>query len=102
MDRGELEITTVNQAYLDRGDLNVELLGRGFAWLDTGTHESLLDASMFVQTVEQRQGLKIACLEEIAYRNGWLTREQMQHQGQCLSKTGYGQYLLRLAQEEKR
>ena len=100
-DRGELEITTVNQAYLDRGDLNVELLGRGFAWLDTGTHESLLDASMFVQTVEQRQGLKIACLEEIAYRNGWLTREQMQQQGQYLSKTGYGQYLLRLAQEEK-
>lgn len=99
-DRGELEITTVNQAYLERGDLNVELLGRGFAWLDTGTHESLLEAGMFVQTVEHRQGLKIACLEEIAYRNGWLTREQMQAQGQLLSKTGYGQYLLKLAQEE--
>jgi glucose-1-phosphate thymidylyltransferase len=99
--RGELEITSVNQAYLERGDLNVELLGRGFAWLDTGTHESLLEASMFVQTVEHRQGLKIACLEEIGYRNGWLTREQMQAQGEMLSKTGYGQYLLKLAQEEK-
>ena len=99
--RGELEITCVNQAYLERGDLNVELLGRGFAWLDTGTHESLLDASMFVQTVEHRQGLKIACLEEIAYRNGWLTREQMLDQGKLLEKTGYGQYLLKLAQEEK-
>lgn len=100
-ERGELEITAVNQAYLERGDLNVELLGRGFAWLDTGTHESLLEASMFVQTVEHRQGLKIACLEEIAYRNGWLTREQMLAQGELLAKTGYGQYLLKLAQEEK-
>ncbi len=99
-DRGELEITSVNQAYLERSDLNVELLGRGFAWLDTGTHESLLEAGMFVQTVEHRQGLKIACLEEIAYRNGWLTREQMQAQGKLLAKTGYGQYLLKLAQEE--
>lgn len=99
--RGELEITSVNQAYLDRGDLNVELLGRGFAWLDTGTHESLLDAGMFVQTVEHRQGLKIACLEEIAYRNGWLTREQLQAQGEFLAKTGYGQYLLSLAKESK-
>ncbi|GGB50253.1 glucose-1-phosphate thymidylyltransferase [Oceanisphaera marina] len=95
--RGELEITSINQAYLERGDLNVELLGRGFAWLDTGTHESLLEASMFVQTVEHRQGLKIACLEEIAYRNGWLTRAQMQAQGELLAKTGYGQYLLKLA-----
>lgn len=99
--RGELEITDVNQAYLERGDLNVELLGRGFAWLDTGTHESLLEAGMFVQTVEHRQGLKIACLEEIAYRNGWLTVEQLQAQGQLLEKTGYGQYLLKLAQEAK-
>ncbi|OOV86977.1 glucose-1-phosphate thymidylyltransferase RfbA [Oceanospirillum linum] len=100
-ERGELEITSINQAYLERGDLNVELLGRGFAWLDTGTHESLLEAGMFVQTVEHRQGLKIACLEEIAYRNGWLTREQMQSQGQLLAKTGYGQYLLKLAQEDR-
>jgi glucose-1-phosphate thymidylyltransferase len=99
--RGELEITSVNQAYLERGDLNVELLGRGFAWLDTGTHESLLEAGMFVQTVEHRQGLKIACLEEIGYRNGWLTREQMQAQGELLAKTGYGQYLLKLVQEVK-
>lgn len=99
--RGELEITSINQAYLERGDLNVELLGRGFAWLDTGTHESLLDASMFVQTVEHRQGLKIACLEEIAFNKGWLSREQLIAQGQQLSKTGYGQYLLRLAEEKQ-
>lgn len=99
-ERGELEITSINQAYLERGDLNVELLGRGFAWLDTGTHESLLEASMFVQTVEHRQGLKIACLEEIAFNKGWLTREQLIAQGQQLNKTGYGQYLLRLAQEK--
>lgn len=99
-ERGELEITSINQAYLERGDLNVELLGRGFAWLDTGTHESLLEASMFVQTVEHRQGLKIACLEEIAFNKGWLTREQLIAQGQQLNKTGYGQYLLRLAKEK--
>lgn len=99
-DRGELEITSINQAYLERGDLNVELLGRGFAWLDTGTHESLLEASMFVQTVEHRQGLKIACLEEIAFNKGWLTRKKLIAQGQQLSKTGYGKYLLRLAQEK--
>lgn len=99
--RGELEITSVNQAYLERGDLNVELLGRGFAWLDTGTHESLLDAGMFVQTVEHRQGLKIACLEEIGFHNGWLTREALLEQGNKLAKTGYGQYLLRLAEEHK-
>ena len=99
-DRGELEITSVNQAYLDRGDLHVELLGRGFAWLDTGTHESLLDAGMFVQTIEQRQGLKIACLEEISYRNGWLSCDQLREEGLKLSKTEYGQYLLCLADEE--
>lgn len=99
--RGELEITSVNQAYLERGDLNVELLGRGFAWLDTGTHESLLDAGMFVQTVEHRQGLKIACLEEIGFHNGWLSREALLDQGNKLAKTGYGQYLLRLAEEHK-
>lgn len=99
--RGELEITSVNQAYLERGDLSVELLGRGFAWLDTGTHESLLEAGMFVQTVEHRQGLKIACLEEIGFHNGWLTREALLEQGNKLAKTGYGQYLLRLAEEHK-
>lgn len=99
--RGELEITSVNQAYLERGDLNVELLGRGFAWLDTGTHESLLEAGMFVQTVEHRQGLKIACLEEIGFHNGWLSREGLLEQGNKLAKTGYGQYLLRLAEEHK-
>ena len=91
--RGELEITTVNQAYMERGDLKVELLGRGFAWLDTGTHESLLEASMFVQTVEHRQGLKIACLEEIAWRNNWLSNEEVIKVSQSLSKSGYGQYL---------
>ncbi len=98
--RGELEITDVNRAYLERGDLHVELLGRGFAWLDTGTHESLLEAGMFVQAVEHRQGLKIACLEEIGYRNRWLTREQLRDEGRALAKTGYGQYLLSLAEEE--
>ncbi len=97
--RGELEITTVNQAYLERGDLNVELLGRGFAWLDTGTHESLLEASSFVETIEHRQGLKVACLEEIGFDNGWLSKEQLKEQGTALSKNGYGQYLLRLAGE---
>lgn len=99
--RGELEITSVNQAYLENGDLKVELLGRGFAWLDTGTHESLLEAGMFVQTVEHRQGLKIACLEEIGFHNGWLSREAILEQGNKLAKTGYGQYLLRLAEEHK-
>ena len=98
--RGELEITDVNRAYLERGDLHVELLGRGFAWLDTGTHESLLEAGMFVQAVEHRQGLKIACLEEIGYHNGWLTREQLTAEGRALAHTGYGRYLLRLAEEE--
>ena len=98
--RGELEITSVNQAYLERGDLNVELLGRGFAWLDTGTHESLLEASQFVQIIEDRQGLKVACLEEIAFNNGWLSKEVLKEQGQALSKNGYGQYLLRLVGEQ--
>ncbi|GAC09872.1 glucose-1-phosphate thymidylyltransferase RfbA [Paraglaciecola chathamensis] len=95
--RGELEITDVNLAYLNRGDLNVSLLGRGFAWLDTGTHDSLLDAGQFVQTVEHRQGLKVACLEEIAFRNKWISKEQLVAQGNSLAKTGYGQYLLNLA-----
>lgn len=94
--RGELEITSINQAYLERGDLNVELLGRGFAWLDTGTHESLLEAGTFVQTIEHRQGLKVACLEEIAYNNGWLSKEDLKAQGKALNKNGYGQYLLQL------
>jgi len=94
--RGELEITTVNQAYLEQKQLKVEVLGRGFAWLDTGTHDSLMDASMFVQTVEKRQGFKIACLEEIAYNNGWLRSESIERQGKELSKTEYGRYLLKL------
>lgn len=91
--RGELEITYLNQMYFERGELNVELLGRGFAWLDTGTHDSLIEASMFVQTVEKRQGFKIACLEEISWRNGWLTDEQVRKSAEKLAKTGYGQYL---------
>lgn len=94
--RGELEITSVNQAYLERGDLNVELLGRGFAWLDTGTHESLLEAGHFVETIEKRQGYKIACLEEIAFHNGWLGKDDLRRIGQSLTKTGYGKYLLSL------
>ncbi|PHM36354.1 glucose-1-phosphate thymidylyltransferase RfbA [Xenorhabdus innexi] len=92
--RGELEITTINQIYLEQGELNVELLGRGFAWLDTGTHDSLIEASTFVQTVEKRQGFKIACLEEIAWRNGWMSDEQVRASAAELVKTGYGQYLL--------
>lgn len=96
-DRGELEITTVNQMYMERGDLNVELLGRGFAWLDTGTHESLLEAAQFVETIEKRQGYKVACLEEIALSNGWLTKQQVAEIGQTMSKNAYGQYLLDLA-----
>ena len=92
-DRGELEITSINQAYLERGDLHVELLGRGFAWLDTGTHESLLEAGMFVETIEKRQGYKIACLEEIAYNNGWLSEERIREQAAALSKNSYGEYL---------
>mgnify|MGYP001233944427 FL=1 len=91
--RGELEITDINQCYLKRGDLKVELLGRGFAWLDTGTHESLLSAGHFVETVEKRQGLKIACLEEIAFKRGWLTSEQLLAQAKKLNKTNYGAYL---------
>ena len=99
-DRGEVEITTVNQMYMERGDLNVELLGRGFAWLDTGTHESLLEAAQFVETIEKRQGYKVACLEEIALNNGWLSKQQVAEIGQSMSKNAYGQYLISLAGAE--
>lgn len=98
--RGELEITDVNNVYLQQGGLNVELLGRGFAWLDTGTHDSLIEASQFVQTIEHRQGLKVACLEEIAFNNGWISAEQLKERGEFFKKTGYGQYLLKLYEEK--
>ncbi len=91
--RGELEITTVNQTYLQQGQLNVQTMGRGYAWLDTGTHDSLLDASQFIATLERRQGLKVACPEEIAWRNGWIDDEQLHQLAQPLIKNGYGQYL---------
>lgn len=97
--RGELEITDVNNAYLARGTLHVELLGRGFAWLDTGTHDSLMEAGSFVQTIEKRQGLKVACLEEIGYKQGWLSKETLLKEAEALKKTGYGQYLLQIAQQ---
>lgn len=91
--RGELEITTLNQMYLERGELQVELLGRGFAWLDTGTHDSLVEASQFIHTIEKRQGMKVACLEEIAFRKGWMSKEQVMEQAKLLHKTEYGRYL---------
>lgn len=97
--RGELEITTLNQIYLEQGDLHVELLGRGFAWLDTGTHDSLMDASQFIHTIEKRQGMKVACLEEIGYRNKWLSAEGVAAQAERLKKTEYGAYLKRLLNE---
>lgn len=97
--RGELEITTLNQMYLEKGQLQVELLGRGFAWLDTGTHDSLVEASQFIHTIEKRQGMKVACLEEIAYRNKWIGRNQLLEQANKFSKNGYGQYLKILAGE---
>lgn len=97
--RGELEITSVNNAYLERGDLRVEKLGRGFAWLDTGTHDSLLEASQYVQTIERRQGLKVACLEEIGLNSGWISRDALISQAKALGKTAYGQYLLKIAGE---
>ncbi|EGR1560586.1 glucose-1-phosphate thymidylyltransferase [Vibrio alginolyticus] len=99
--RGELEISTLNQMYLEQGDLNVQLLGRGFAWLDTGTHESLHEASSFVQTIENVQGLKVACLEEIAWRNGWLTRDQILSIAKPMQKNDYGRYLSELVTEQK-
>jgi glucose-1-phosphate thymidylyltransferase len=98
-ERGELEITSINQAYLEKGELNVELLGRGFAWLDSGTHESLLDSAMFVETIESRQGYKIACLEEIAFNNGWLTKEQLKELAKPMMKNSYGQYLMELCNQ---
>jgi glucose-1-phosphate thymidylyltransferase len=97
--RGELEITDLNRVYLMRGDLRVELLGRGLAWLDTGTHESLLEASTFIETIEKRQGLKVACLEEIAYRMGYIGADQIRLLAEPLSKNGYGQYLLQILNE---
>ncbi len=100
--RGELEITAVNQAYLDMNQLNVQIMQRGYAWLDTGTHDSLLDAGQFIATLERRQGLKIACLEEIAWRNGFISTEQFEKLAQPLSKNGYGQYMLWLLKEEIR
>ena len=98
-ERGELEITSVNQEYLKRGKLKVELLGRGFAWLDTGTHDSLIEAGQFVQTIEHRQGYKIACLEEIAYNNGWISKEKILEIAKPLSKNGYGEYLYDLVKD---
>lgn len=97
--RGELEITCVNQVYLERGDLRVEMLGRGFAWLDTGTHESLLDAAHFVHTIETRQGYKVACLEEIAMHNGWMSKDEVRRAGEKLNKTAYGQYLINVSND---
>lgn len=97
--RGELEITAVNQAYLDNGQPNVQIMQRGYAWLDTGTHDSLLEASQFIATLERRQGLKVACVEEIAWRNGFIDDAQLEKLAQPLAKNGYGQYLQRLLKE---
>jgi glucose-1-phosphate thymidylyltransferase len=99
--RGELEITDINKKYLENNMLNTEILGRGFAWLDTGTHDSLVDASQFIQTIEQRQGLKVACLEEISYQKGWMSKDQLIQKGKKILKTEYGQYLLKIAKGYK-
>ncbi len=98
--RGELEITTVNAMYLEQRQLSVEIMGRGYAWLDTGTHDSLLEAGQFIATLEKRQGLKVACPEEIAYRSGWISAEDLERQAQPLTKNGYGQYLLQVLREK--
>ena len=98
-DRGELEITSVNQEYLEQGNLKVEVMGRGYAWLDTGTHESLLEASNYIQTIENRQGLKVACLEEIACEMGYISKEELLSLAEPLKKNGYGQYLIERAKE---
>jgi len=98
-ERGELEITSINQVYLERGNLKVEVLGRGFAWLDTGTHKSLADASQYIQTIEQRQGYKVACIEEVAFYKGWITRDELIALAQPLKKTEYGQYMIEMAGE---
>jgi len=100
-ERGELEITSINQAYLEMGSLNVKILGRGFAWLDTGTHESLLEASHFVQTIEVRQGYKIACLEEIGFNNGWISHDDLINSAELMGKNNYGRYLLEISKEFK-
>lgn len=100
--RGELEITEVNREYLKRGNLRVQLLGRGFAWLDTGTHESLLEASTFIETIEKRQGLKVACIEEVAYRMGYIDADQVEKLAKPLIKNGYGQYLINMLNYEVR
>ena len=99
--RGELEITTVNQEYLERGQLKVQTLGRGFAWLDTGTHESLSEASTYIEVLEKRQGLKVACLEDIAYTQGWLTADDLRRIAEPMRKNQYGQYLLKRAAEQQ-
>jgi glucose-1-phosphate thymidylyltransferase len=99
--RGELEITTVNQEFLKDGELKVQTLGRGFAWLDTGTHDSLTEATNYIETIEKRQGLKVACLEGIAYRNGWISEEKMRELAKPMLKNQYGQYLLKVIDEMK-
>ena len=99
-ERGELEITSVNNAYLEMNALNVNIMGRGFAWLDTGTHDSLMEAGQYIQSIEHRQGLKVACLEEIGYHNGWLSKEKLLEQAEELKNTEYGQYLARIVHEE--
>lgn len=100
--RGELEITSLNQIYLEDGSLSVEILGRGFAWLDTGTHDSLIEASQFIHTIEKRQGLKVACLEEIAYKKGWITEDMVRMLASNLAKSNYGKYLLHMLEFSKK